>query len=331
VTGRRTGRRYTIPVGYQRDGERLVILVSRARRKNWWRNYREPGPVEVRLGGCELRGMAWRVHPDSFEFRKNLERTFRRLPWLGRSFGIEYDRRTGLREDQIARLVEDAAMVQIELERPHGPTRDSLGLLAGRIAHDTNNALYVILGRTELALRRPDAGPAVRRDLEEILTATRRATEWNRWLLDWSRGVDAEPSLVDVAEVVRAVVPLVRASLSAPPSIEVAVAPDGDHRIRASSGDLSRVVTHLLRSAVDARGASSPGRPDGGGVAPDVPIEVTIDRVERPRHDPSTGRSTTRSFVRLTVRTGRGREGETGAEVSWPEVPTGGAGAPTSG
>ena len=51
VTGRRTGRRYTIPVGYQRDGDRLVILVSKARRKNWWRNYLDPAPVEMLVAG----------------------------------------------------------------------------------------------------------------------------------------------------------------------------------------------------------------------------------------------------------------------------------------
>src|SRR5206468_12338216 len=33
VTGRRTGRRYWIPVGYQRDGSTITVLVSRARRK----------------------------------------------------------------------------------------------------------------------------------------------------------------------------------------------------------------------------------------------------------------------------------------------------------
>ena len=114
VTGRRTGRRYTIPVGYQRDGDRFVILVSKARRKNWWRNYLEPAPVEMLIAGQKVPGMGWVVQPESFEFRKNAERTFRRMPWLGKQFAIEYDTRTGLTEAQVAHLGVEGAMVQIE-------------------------------------------------------------------------------------------------------------------------------------------------------------------------------------------------------------------------
>ena len=33
VTGRRTGRTYTIPVGYQRDREAITVLVSKPSRK----------------------------------------------------------------------------------------------------------------------------------------------------------------------------------------------------------------------------------------------------------------------------------------------------------
>ncbi len=35
-TGRRSGRKFTIPVGYQRDGDVLTVMVSYAARKQWW-------------------------------------------------------------------------------------------------------------------------------------------------------------------------------------------------------------------------------------------------------------------------------------------------------
>ena len=117
VTGRRSGRRYTIPVGYQRDGETLGVMVSEARRKSWWRNYLEPGPVELRLRGRQLRGQAEVVAPGTDEFRRGASRTLQRMPWLGRVFGIDYDRRTGLTGEQVERLGEEIAMVRITLER----------------------------------------------------------------------------------------------------------------------------------------------------------------------------------------------------------------------
>jgi len=116
VTGRRTGRRYTFPVGYQRDGETLTVMVSEARRKAWWRNFREPGEVELRLRGRERSGRAVIVAPGSDEFHERIEHTLQRMPWLGRVFGIQYDARRGLSEEQLAHLGEENAMVRIDLD-----------------------------------------------------------------------------------------------------------------------------------------------------------------------------------------------------------------------
>ena len=116
VTGRRSGRRYTIPVGYQRDGDGLVVMVSYARRKQWWRNYREPGPVGLRLRGRELQGRATVVPPGSDAFRRHAEASFRRMPWLGSQFGIDTRRGAGLSEAQVAHLGQEGAIVEIELD-----------------------------------------------------------------------------------------------------------------------------------------------------------------------------------------------------------------------
>ncbi len=56
VTGRRSGRRHTLPVGYQRKGETLEIPVLWAERKLWWRNLGDGAPVVVRLRGADRGG-----------------------------------------------------------------------------------------------------------------------------------------------------------------------------------------------------------------------------------------------------------------------------------
>jgi len=113
VTGRRSGRRYTIPVGYQQRDECLLVLVSKAGRKSWWRNYIDPGPVELRVRGRTLGGEARCVPRGSEEFREALASTFRRHPTLGRQFGISYDRQIGLTPEQQRRIAEEAAVVKI--------------------------------------------------------------------------------------------------------------------------------------------------------------------------------------------------------------------------
>jgi hypothetical protein len=58
VTGRRTGRDYTFPVFYRRDGTRVLIVPSAPERKLWWRNLRQPASVRLRLAGEERTGRA---------------------------------------------------------------------------------------------------------------------------------------------------------------------------------------------------------------------------------------------------------------------------------
>jgi len=116
VTGRRTGRQYWIPVGYQRDGDTITVLVSKAPRKKWWRNYRDPGPADVLLHGRTLHGRAHVLPPESTAFREAIERTLRRLPGLGRQFGIRYDRRTGLTPAQCRTVAANAVVVSIDLD-----------------------------------------------------------------------------------------------------------------------------------------------------------------------------------------------------------------------
>jgi deazaflavin-dependent oxidoreductase (nitroreductase family) len=115
ITGRRSGRRYSIPVGYQREDSHLIVMVSHADTKQWWRNFREPGPVDVRLRGRDVEGRARLVDPTSSEFASRVEETFRRVPMMGAQFGIRFDRKAGLSEEQLAQLRQTCAVVEIDL------------------------------------------------------------------------------------------------------------------------------------------------------------------------------------------------------------------------
>ena len=58
VTGRRSGRQHTFPVGYSQSDERLRIPVLWPQRKLWWRNLRDGAPVSLRLRGQDRTGKA---------------------------------------------------------------------------------------------------------------------------------------------------------------------------------------------------------------------------------------------------------------------------------
>lgn len=59
-TGRRSGRRYTIPIGYQRRPSSVLMLTNMTR--SWWRNFEDQPAVELRLAGKTVEGTA-EAHP----------------------------------------------------------------------------------------------------------------------------------------------------------------------------------------------------------------------------------------------------------------------------
>ncbi|MGW6931183.1 nitroreductase/quinone reductase family protein [Lentzea sp. NPDC054927] len=58
-TGRKSGRTFTTPVGYQRKGDVVEIRVMMPDAKTWWRNFNgEGGPLTLDLDGGEKTGHA---------------------------------------------------------------------------------------------------------------------------------------------------------------------------------------------------------------------------------------------------------------------------------
>lgn len=113
-SGRKSGRRFTIPVGYQRDGDDIVVLLSKPAEKSWWKNFRTPWPARLHVQGRTLEATGRWIAPDSDAFYTPIETTLRRLPWMGSQFGgialggdgrlSEADRRTACEKVGVVRF-----------------------------------------------------------------------------------------------------------------------------------------------------------------------------------------------------------------------------------
>jgi deazaflavin-dependent oxidoreductase (nitroreductase family) len=113
VTGRKTGRSYTIPVGYHRDGDAIVILVAEPASKRWWRNYRTSGPIALNLRGRRIVATASVLPPASDEYRRRVEASFRRSALIGRLFGIRFDAAAGLSGADLSDLADRLVVVEV--------------------------------------------------------------------------------------------------------------------------------------------------------------------------------------------------------------------------
>ena len=79
---------------------------------------------------------------------------------------------------------------------------ESIGRLAGGMAHDFNNMLSVILGHTEMAMGRVGPGDPLHADLEEIHKAAQRSAGLTRQLLAFARKQIIEPKVHNLNDTI---------------------------------------------------------------------------------------------------------------------------------
>ena len=79
---------------------------------------------------------------------------------------------------------------------------ESVGRLAGGVAHDFNNMLGVIIGTTEMALMKVGEAQPLHADLEEIGKAARRSADLTRQLLAFARKQTITPKVLNLNETV---------------------------------------------------------------------------------------------------------------------------------
>lgn len=87
---------------------------------------------------------------------------------------------------------------------------ESLGRLAGGVAHDFNNMLAAILGHVELAMDQVDSSLPIYADLLEVQTAARRSVELTRQLLAFARRQTIQPKVMDLNEAVQGMLRMLR-------------------------------------------------------------------------------------------------------------------------
>jgi signal transduction histidine kinase/ActR/RegA family two-component response regulator len=134
---------------------------------------------------------------------------------------------------------------------------ESLGLLAGGIAHDFNNLLTVIIASASLADELSENGE-VKAEVRQVLEAAERAAALTRQLLAVSRSQGLSLKPLDVNEVLRQLLTMLRRIL--PENVDVDLI-EG-HSLPLVEGDRSQLEQVFMNLLINARDAM----PDGGKV-----------------------------------------------------------------
>lgn len=127
---------------------------------------------------------------------------------------------------------------------------ESLGLLAGKVAHDLNNILTSVLGHVSfLRLTLPEGGPHTSSVLA-IEEGARRGASMTQEILDFVRCQPTEYHVVDLKKIVEAAVNLIQPGLA--PSITLTFTSEALVSVYGNESQLSQVIMNLTLNARDA-------------------------------------------------------------------------------
>ncbi|HHQ48741.1 MAG TPA: PAS domain S-box protein [Acidobacteria bacterium] len=152
---------------------------------------------------------------------------------------------------------------------------ESVGRLAGGVAHDFNNILQAILAHADMASRGLRDAPELEEHLREIRTSAERAADLTRQLLAFSRSEDLRLSILDLNDLVAHMLNMIRRVIGE--DMEVVYEPGGG--MPPIEGDAGQLEQVLLNLAVNARDAM----PGGGRLVISTSSEPPHRRGESPR------------------------------------------------
>ena len=135
---------------------------------------------------------------------------------------------------------------------------ESIGTLAGGVAHDFNNILNAILGHSALALRKVPVDSPAKSNIENAIKATERAADLTNQLLAYSGKGKLYTQDIDLNLLVRQNVDLFQVSVSKTAELAYELGSPAPW-ISADIGQIQQVLMNLIINASDAM-SLKPGR-----------------------------------------------------------------------
>ncbi|MGD9157889.1 MAG: ATP-binding protein, partial [Desulfobacteraceae bacterium] len=178
---------------------------------------------------------------------------------------------------------------KVEVLLQQAQKMESIGTLAGGIAHDFNNILQSIILNTELAQFENSDNSVVQLRMEEVLKASKRATDLVKQILTFSRQNELELKPLKISLVIKEALKMLRSSL--PSTIEIiSNIYKEDDLVMADPTQIHQVVMNLCTNASHAM------RENGGTLKVSLePVEIRHETIHiYPELNPGP-------YLRLTV------------------------------
>lgn len=141
--------------------------------------------------------------------------------------------------------------VKLERQLLQSQKMESVGRLAGGVAHDFNNMLGIILGYTDLALGKVKTSQPIHEELHEIQMSAQRAADLTRQLLAFARKQTVAPKVVNINEAVGGMLKILQRLIGE--NIEVVWKPGPElWPVKIDPSQVDQILTNLCVNARDA-------------------------------------------------------------------------------
>ncbi len=194
----------------------------------------------------------------------------------GRTLVLEGTAKNMLEDPRVEALVVNyrdvTRRIRLEEELLESRKLESIGRLAGGVAHDFNNILTGILAHAHLALMGVDEGSRVRPKIEEIISQARRAANLTSQLLSFARKQIMKPKSINLNELALDSLHLLEPLLG--DAIEIVT--ELEQELGTVEVDPSRFQQVLVNLAINARDAMTNGGRLTIGTR-NVPVERDVE------------------------------------------------------
>ena len=213
--------------------------------------YRHPDAAAARMEEIVAAGTAVAGEEVELSDGRVLLRHFIPLVVGGRRWG-----RVWQHEDLTEHKRAEEERRRLERQLQQTQKLEGLGVLAGGIAHDFNNILMAVLGHAELALDALSPLSPARGSIDEIVIASRRAADLCRQMLAYSGRASFAVERVDLGELIREMLHLLKTTLSKKAVLKLHAEPNLP-LIKADPSQVRQVVMNLIINAAEAIGDRS--------------------------------------------------------------------------
>jgi PAS domain S-box-containing protein len=261
-----------------------------------------------RLDAAALRGVAFaRLLPNSYQaqWEESLAEALTSGSWSGEMAGLRQDGATfptalslstlkdagGGVSGLLVHVSDVTSRKELEMQLLQAQKLDSIGQLAGGVAHDFNNMLGAISGYADMIRQRFGPGnPSIEKYATRILDAARRSADLTAKLLAFARKGKFEMAIVNMHAVVQDVVGLLEHTIDR----RIAIVQVLGARPSTVMGDRAQLQNAVLNLAVNARDAM----PEGGRLVFSTDV---VDAARVPRSERTDAPATAERYIMVSV------------------------------